>query len=95
MQIRDGKTKEIIMEHGDLILQDLSSSVIDIYSNGVQFYYFNEENNKMILELTKPERRYLEQLLVYYRVKPENNIYKINSSFLSEECEKVRLRNKK
>jgi hypothetical protein len=93
MQIKDAKTKKIILDHGDLILQDLSASAVDINYDGKKYFYYHDDK-KLLLELTDNDKRYLNELFEFYKIVPNENVYTINSALFSEENEEKRFKSK-
>ena len=72
---------EIIVDEGDLILEDLRS---DIYYNGSIFYILSE-NEKLVIQPDKFESEYLSKLIEEKSERLENGEFKIPYQKIIEE----------
>lgn len=77
----DDKTKNIIMDDGDLILSDLKDSGIMIFYDQKE-YYFIECGNKIIIEVDELNHQFLQEIITNNNILPNNGIYIIAAKYL-------------
>ena len=77
----DDKTKNIIMDDGDLLLSDFKDSGITIIYDQKE-YYFIECGNKIIIEVDNLNHQLLQEIITKNNILPENGIYTISAKYL-------------
>ena len=77
----DDKTKNIIMDDGDLLLSDFKDSGITIIYDQKE-YYFIECGNKIIIEVDNLNHQFLQEIITKNHILPENGIYTIPAKYL-------------
>ena len=79
------KNNEIIMDHGDLILSDLSNSNIEvIYDVSTKEYYYYHDN-RIDIELDEYEKNYINHLIEKYNLLEDNGLIRIDSNYFKDE----------
>ncbi|MBR6517021.1 MAG: hypothetical protein IKT40_09330 [Bacilli bacterium] len=77
----DDKTKNVIMDDGDLLLSDFKDSGITIIYDQKE-YYFIECGNKIIIEVDNLNHQFLQEIITKNNILPKNGIYTIPAKYL-------------
>ena len=77
----DDKTKNVIMDDGDLLLSDFKDSGLIIFYDEKE-YYFIECGNKIIIEVDNLNHQFLQEIITKNNILPENGIYTIPAKYL-------------